>query len=125
MRLVNLTGHAVVVVDSGGHRVRIPADGHLRVQSTITNDGFVTVNGSRIPLLRIVEQRLNEPERQPETLFIVSGLVAARAPHRDDFIVVSRMERDFNRVVTGAKAFARIVKEVSSSDKKEKGKGKR
>lgn len=110
-RIVNLTGHPVTAIGADGQRVSIRADGLLRVYSNVTEDGYVQVNGTRIPTLTITEQQLDAPAAEPGVIYIVSGLVAAKAD-RDDFVVVSRLERDWNRVVTGCRAFARIRKEV-------------
>lgn len=106
--LVNLTGHDVTMVGWEDSTWTVPATGQLRVYSN--QEVFGIVRGEvDVPLLNIVEQRLSmAAEIEPGTLYIVSGIVAAKARRRD-FVVPSRVVRDGNGRAIGCRALARVV----------------
>lgn len=99
-----------MIDDQTGRRMMVPTHGWLRVSNDVTEERVLDFGEVRIPMLAIVEKKLDGPEAEDGVLYIVSGLVAARA-RREDFVVVSRQERSYSKVVTGAKALARIRKE--------------
>ena len=109
-RLVNLTGHRVTAINWDDQVVQIPSSGYLRVESSTNPGEVIQVGGLRIPLIDITEKRVDGPIAEHGTLYIVSGVVAAKA-HRDDFIVPSRVERAKNGTVVGCRAFARLTTE--------------
>jgi len=106
--LVNLTGHDVTLIQWDDQAATIRADGQMRVYSNAEATGMVRTD-VHIPVLDIVEQRLSmAAEPKDGTLFIVSGIVAAKARRRD-FVVPSRVVRDQNGRAVGCRALARVV----------------
>lgn len=106
-KLVNLTGHDVTLISWDDEAVTIPATGQLRVYSHQEVYGMVRGEVD-VPLLEIIEQRLSmAADEQPGTLYIVSGIVAAKARRRD-FVVPSRVVRDENGRAVGCRALARV-----------------
>ena len=117
-RLVNLTGHRVTMINWDDRAEHIPSSGYLRVESSTDPGVVININGLRIPLIEIHERRLEGPASETGVLYIVSGVVAAKA-HRDDFIVPSRVERNKHGTVIGCRAFARIVTDSDKQISKE------
>ena len=80
MNLVNLTPHAVTLITPEGE-ITIPPSGTLaRVAEVTTPRGTIAVDGVNIPVVaKRFGQIENLPEPQPDTLFIVSALVAQAA----------------------------------------------
>jgi len=114
-RLVNLTGHRVTMIQWDDQTVHIPSSGYLRVESSSDPGSVMLVDGLRMPLIEIRERRLEGPEIQDGMLYIVSGVVAAKA-QRPDFVVPSRVERNKSGTVIGCRAFARIITEGRTSE---------
>ena len=107
--VVNLTGHDVTVIQWNNDTYTIPSEGVLRVDSDMNVVGTVNVNGAvEAPLLEIVERYLDEPPEVLGTVYIVSGIVAAKAG-RDDFVVPARVVRE-SGITVGCRAFARVKK---------------
>ena len=75
---------------------------------------MIEINGLRMPLIEIHERSLEGPEPEHGTLYVVSGVVAAKS-RRTDFIVPSRVERNRHGTVIGCRAFARIITEDARS----------
>lgn len=70
---------------------------------TVTVDGVtISVNQTRFG------EVTDLPEPQPDTLFIVSGLVAQAVRGRDDVVTVDDAVRDNQGRVVGAKALAHV-----------------
>lgn len=95
MRLINLTGHPLRITD-GESIVVIPSVGRARVVSK--NEVLFTVeddsSGIQVPVEEIVEQKvINIPAPAENTIYIVSGLVAAHA-QREDVFAPGRLIRD-------------------------------
>lgn len=106
LKLVNLTGHDLTLVQWDDLRYTIPSDGQLRVYSNVEPVTMIR-HGVDIPLIEIVEQSLTLPDEVDGTLYVVSGIVAAKA-NRKDFVVPSRVVRDKLGKPIGCKALARI-----------------
>lgn len=105
MTIVNLTPHSVTfVLDSGN--VVIPASGAIaRLSTQIETVG--EVNG--IPVTRIVFGPVEGlPESKPDTVYIVSSLVAQQVPERDDVFIPSESVRDAEGRIIGCKSLGRI-----------------
>jgi hypothetical protein len=106
-KLVNLTGHDVTLIAWDDQAHTVPSDGQMRIYSNADAVGMVR-SGVHVPLLEIVEQRLSmAADEEPGTLYIVSGIVAAKA-RRDDFVTPSRVVRDKSGRAIGCRALARI-----------------
>lgn len=105
MNIINLTPHAVVIVHEDGN-ITIPASGTLaRVAAKtvtvgeidgipITSTEFGTVEGLPAPT--------------PDTIYIVSSIVASRVPDREDVFVPNESVRDENGRIIGCRSLGRI-----------------
>ncbi len=107
-KVVNLTGHDVTLVQWNDERYTLASDGSLRVYSNMQATGYVRVEEVEVPLLEIVEQRVNLPDVVDGVLYVVSGIVAAKARRRD-FLVPSRVVRDSSGRAVGCRALARVT----------------
>lgn len=106
-RLVNLTGHDVTLIAWDDKAWTVPSEGQLRVYSNQEVVGMVRGEVD-IPLLEIVEQRLSiNADEVHDTLYVVSGIVAAKA-RRADFVTPSRVIRDESGKAVGCRALARV-----------------
>ena len=112
MNIVNLTPHALNIMPQGpdGPVVTIPPSGQVarcavdRVQvDTITVDGIsVPVNQTRFGEVSDL------PDPQPDTIFVVSALVAQAVPDRQDVFIVDDAVRDEQGRIIGCRALAHI-----------------
>ena len=107
MNIVNLTPHALNLVTESG-TVTIPPSGTVaRVSVTRENVGTVTVEGVAIPLYRTTYGEITDlPEPAPNTLYVVSSVVAAAARDRDDLVIPDDLVRDSEGRITGARGLA-------------------
>ncbi|AZU97402.1 hypothetical protein [Thermobifida phage P318] len=107
MRIVNLTPHAVTLVDVDGSEVVIPPESTpVRLPAETYPEG--EVNG--IPVVREVLGDADSvlPAPQPDTVFVVARPVAERASHRADLVVPTDVER-INGKPVRARALARVM----------------
>ena len=112
MRIVNLTPHPLNLMPEGpdGPTVTIPPSGLVarcavdRVQvDTVTVDGIaVPVNQTRFGEVSDL------PNPQPDTIYIVSALVAQAVPDRQDVFIVDDAVRDEQGRIIGARALAHV-----------------
>jgi len=112
LNIVNLTPHALNLMPAGptGTVVTIPPSGLVarcavdRVQvDTVTVDGIsVPVNQTRFG------EVFNLPDPQPDTIFVVSALVAQAVPDRQDVFIVDDAVRDDQGRIIGARALAHV-----------------
>lgn len=112
MRIVNLTPHDLNLMPEGpdGPVVTIPPSGQVarctvdRVQvDTVTVDGIV------IPVNRTQFGAVTGlPDPQPDTIFIVSAVVAQAVPDRPDVFIVDDAVRDEQGRIIGARALAHV-----------------
>lgn len=110
MRIVNLTPHAVKIVDGGNNVVAVfPSDGVARASQ---HDVLVDEINS-IPVVKTeFGEVLGLPEPTEGTVFIVSRITveAARAQglSTDDLLVTSGAVRDDQGRIVGCRALARL-----------------
>ena len=112
VNIVNLTPHALNLMPAGptGPVVTIPPSGQVarcatsRVQvDTVTVDGItVPVNQTRFAAVTGL------PDPQPDTIFIVSAVVAQAVPNRPDVFIVDDAVRDEQGRIIGARALAHV-----------------
>ena len=112
MNIVNLTPHALNLMPGGpdGPTVTIPPSGQVarcavdRVQvDTVTVDGItIPVNQTRFGAVSGL------PNPQPDTIYVVSAIVAQAAPDRADVYIVDDAVRDEQGRVIGARALAHV-----------------
>ena len=112
MNIINLTPHAITLMPKGpdGPSVTIPPSGQVarcavdRVQvDTVTVDGItVPVNQTRFGEVSDL------PDPRPDTIYVVSALVAQAVPDRQDVFIVDDAVRDDQGRIIGAKALAHV-----------------
>jgi len=112
LNIINLTPHTLNLMPAGpdGPVVTIPPSGLVarcavdRVQvDTVAVDGIsVPVNQTRFGSVSDL------PNPQPDTIFVVSALVAQAVPDRPDVFIVDDAVRDEQGRIIGAKALAHV-----------------
>jgi hypothetical protein len=110
MKLMNLTPHAVTIVANDGATMTIPPSGTVaRCVVTRSVVGTVTVETVTVPVTAtVLGQVVDLPQPEPETLYIVSRVVAEAARDRTDLVVPDDVVRDEAGRVTGCRALARV-----------------
>lgn len=112
MKIINLTPHALNLMPEGpdGPVVTIPPSGQVarctvdRVQvDTVTMDGIaIPVNRTQFGAV------MGLPDPQPDTIYIVSAVVAQAVPERQDVFIVDDAVRDEQGRIVGARALAHV-----------------
>ena len=112
MKIMNLTPHELNLMPKGpdGPVITIPRSGIVarctvdRIQiNTVTVDGIsVPVNQTRFG------EVCNLPDPQPDTIFVVSALVAQAVPERQDVVIVDDAIRDDQGRIIGARGLAHV-----------------
>jgi len=112
LNIVNLTPHALNFMPEGpdGPTVTIPPSGQVarcavdRVQvDTVAVDGItVPVNQTQFGAVTGL------PDPQPDTIYIVSAVVAQAVPDRPDVFIVDDAVRDDQGRIIGARALAHV-----------------
>ena len=98
MKLINLTPHTIKIT---GHESVEPSGYIASVNSHMNQIG--DVNG--VPV--VVAKNLgisNLPDPQPDTMFIVAGLVRMFVPHRKDVCSPAKLLRNEHGAVVGCSA---------------------
>lgn len=108
IKLVNLTPHAVNVIGENGETIMTIQPSGMVVRCSVTRVQVGKING--IPVNRTQFGAVEGlPESQPDTVYIVSALVAqAVAGARDDVVIPDDAVRDEQGRVIGCRAFARV-----------------
>ncbi len=109
-KLINLTPHAVVFVDTEGNTVlEVKPSGQIaRVSVRTEQIGTVDVNGITIPKTASVYGEVeNLPAPEDDTIYIVSSLVATRA-NRADVLIPNESVRDAERRIIGCKSLGLV-----------------
>jgi hypothetical protein len=112
MNILNLTPHALSLMPAGpdGPVVTIPPSGQVarRAVDRVQVD-TVTVKGVTVPVMQIRFGAMSDlPAPRPNTIYVVSALVAQTVPGRRDVYIVDDAVRDDQGRVIGAKALAHI-----------------
>jgi len=112
MKLVNLTPHALNLMPAGpdGPTVTIPPSGLVaRCAVDRVQVDTVTVDGVSIPVNKTQFGTVSDlPDPQPDTIYVVSALVAQAVPDRADVYIVDDAVRDDQGRIIGARALAHI-----------------
>lgn len=112
MRIINLTPHALNFMPQGpdGPVVTIPPSGQVaRCAVNRVQVDTVTVNGITVPVNRTQFGAVTDlPDPQPDTIYIVSAVVAQAVPERQDVFIVDDTVRDEQGRIIGARALAHI-----------------
>lgn len=103
--IVNCTPHPVTVAG-----ITIPPSGILpRAAETTTQIGTVDLEGVTVPIVTKQYGQVRDlPAPAPDTLLIVSALVAKACPDRSDLVVPADLVRDESGRPVGCQALARI-----------------
>lgn len=111
MKIINLTPHAIHLMPEGpeGSVVTIPPSGIVaRCATQREVIGNIEVGGIYVPVHRTTFGKVTGlPDPQPDTIYVVSALVA-QAVHREDICIVDDAVRDSEGRIIGARALARV-----------------
>ena len=112
MNIVNLTPHVLNFMPEGpdGPTVTIPPSGQVaRCAVDRVQVDTVTVDDITIPVNRTQFGTVTGlPDPQPDTIYIVSSLVAQAVPDRQDVFIVDDAVRDDQGRIIGARALAHV-----------------
>ena len=112
MRIVNLTPHPLNLMPEGpdGPTVTIPPSGQVaRCATSRVQVDTVTVDGITVPVNQTQFGSVSDlPDPQPDTIFVVSALVAQAVPERQDVFITDDAVRDDQGRIIGARALAHI-----------------
>ena len=112
MKIVNLTPHALNLMPAGptGPVVTIPSSGQVaRCATSRVQVDTITVDGVTIPVNRTQFGEVTGlPDPQPDTIFVVSAVVAQAVPNRPDVFIVDDAVRDEQGRIIGARALAHV-----------------
>ena len=112
MMIVNLTPHPINLMPAGpdGPTVTIPPSGLVaRCAVDRVQVDTVTVDGVSVPVNKTQFGTVSDlPDPQPDTIYVVSALVAQAVPDRQDVFIVDDAVRDDQGRIIGAKALAHI-----------------
>jgi len=93
-----------------GPVVTIPPSGLVaRCATSRVQVDTITVDGVTIPVNRTRFGQVSDlPDPQPDTIYIVSSLVAQAVPDRQDVFIVDDAVRDDQGRIIGARALAHV-----------------
>ena len=105
-KIKNLTPHDVTIVDNDGNQIEVfkrNSDIIPRVSSK-TIEEFVL---GKIKFTKTTFGNVeNLPDKQDDTLLIVSSIVCQACRDRDDLVIVNETVRDDNGRIVGCKSFS-------------------
>ena len=106
--IINLTPHSISFVgDDGSTIITIEPCGSLARVSASTEKTGAVING--IPVTRTVYGAVEGlPEPKDGTVYVVSSIVAARCPDRDDVFIPNESVRDSEGRIVGCKSLGHV-----------------
>ena len=107
MTIINLTPHAIIFVGNDGTVIKTvePSGAVARLTTRTITTGEV----DGIPVTETVFGEIEGlPEPTPNTVFIVSSLVAGRVPDREDVFIPNESVRDEKGRIVGCRSLGRI-----------------
>ena len=111
-QIINLTPHAINLMPDGpdGSVITVPPSGQIaRCSVDQRSFGFMFVDGVTVPIHQNKYGTVvNLPDTQPDTIYVVSALVAQAVPDRPDVFIVDDAVRDNHGRIIGAKALAHV-----------------
>ena len=108
VKLINLTGHDVKLIDRNGKSRIITPDGKIRVRYTTHEFGNIDTQYGEIPLTKNFYHRVKDiPEPVEGVYYLVSRLIAEVYPERHDFLIINGLVRD-GQIIVGCKSLAKI-----------------
>lgn len=111
MKILNLTPHKVTLCGEDGETIAVfePAGTPARCATTTrTVDSITLPTGDSVPVKRTVfGEVVGLPESDPDTILIVSAIVASAVKGtRDDCVVPNDAVRDGDGRIVGCRSFA-------------------
>ena len=108
VNIINLTPHTINFVDAEGNAIlSVPASGQLARVSAKTVTSDVTYNGIPVTYTSYGEVE-GLPEREENTIYVVSSLVASRIPNREDVFIPNESVRDPEGRIIGCKSLGHV-----------------
>ena len=107
MRIINLTPHTITFFDGAGNAVLTVEPSGQVARCSVTREKIGEINGIPVNKSRFGEVE-NLPDPQPDTIFVVSALVAQAIPDRPDIFIVDDTVRDEQGRIIGCRALAHI-----------------
>lgn len=102
MNIQNCTPHAIHLILAEASHTFPPSDFVARVEEQLTP--FAEING--IPVEHMTRSKVvNLPPSSPDTIYIVSRVVAEAAPERTDLVSPGQLVRDLLARVVGCRTF--------------------
>ena len=98
-KLVNLTPHAVNIVKATGSKMDLAPTGNI-ARCSQSNEMVGSINGIAITR-QVFGDVVGLPEPQEGTLYVVSRLVAAACPERNDLVIPGPLLRDTDGRIVG------------------------
>jgi len=112
MKIINLTPHALNLMPAGptGPVVTIPPSGLVaRCATSRMQVDTVTVDSISVPVNQTRFGEVSDlPDPQPDTIYVVSALVAQAVPDRQDVFITDDAVRDDQGRIIGCRALAHI-----------------
>ena len=113
LNIINLTPHALFLMPAGptGPVVTIPPSGQVArcATSRVQVDTVTTVDGISVPVNQTQFGEVSGlPDPQPDTIYVVSALVAQAVPDRQDVFITDDAIRDDQGRIIGCRALAHI-----------------
>lgn len=106
VELINLTPHAIVIVGNPAATIA-PSGTVARCSVKREKVADINYNGAQIPVNKTVFGDVEGlPEPKDNTFYIVSSIVAAACPYRNDLLITDDAVRDDNGNIIGCRALA-------------------
>ena len=109
MKIINATPHAINIIgDNGNILLTVEPSGILvRVSQKTTDDGCITVDEVSIPVTsNTFGDVVGLPEFNPDTIIIVSAMVANACHDRTDLALVNQAVRDDKGRIIGCRSLS-------------------
>ena len=105
MKFINCTTHVLNIIANDGEVIAVPPSGQVARVSTVRKQVMSIGN---IPVFSVEFGEVeNLPEPEPETVFVVSALVAQRVPEREDVFSPGELVRDESGQPIGCKGLSK------------------
>jgi hypothetical protein len=106
-KLINLTPHEITFIGEDGNIITTVAPSGSIARVGVSKKVIGMLDG--IPIKQSVFGEVEGlPEPEPNTVFIVSSLVAARCPERADVMIPDDSVRDGQGRIIGCKSLGRV-----------------
>ena len=107
MKIINLTPHSVTFVDAMGNEVLTVEPSGQVARCSVTREKIGMIGGIPVNQTRF-GQVSDLPNPQPDTIYIVSAIVAQAVPDRPDVFIVDDTVRDEQGRIIGCRALSHV-----------------